>query len=243
MNSLRLAILAGGMVPLAASSCDAAVFSAAYSVEASMFEDSANNPPAGPSTTSISGQFRFLFDTSSNLTTTVPDAVSGIEIVNSDGVINVYDPSTSGVFTHVNFAPGLTRVSFGGNNGTPQFMAGLSDDFRVIFDINTLTGQVDSVNDDFTYVTRRNPFLVSQTTTVSLIDFSPANADLDNDGDVDGLDFLIIQRTDPSLIPLWQSQYGMNPLAAASVPEPACWVLALAGVPLALSVRRRCLGC
>jgi autotransporter-associated beta strand protein len=51
------------------------------------------------------------------------------------------------------------------------------------------------------------------------------DVDLDNDGDVDGRDFLIIQRTNPSLIPEWQAQYG-NQIAVShesmvvSVPEP-----------------------
>ncbi|TWU21355.1 LamG domain-containing protein [Bythopirellula polymerisocia] len=57
---------------------------------------------------------------------------------------------------------------------------------------------------------------------------SGPSADVDHDGDVDGADFLEIQRTDPSLIGLWQSQYGAGPLVSASaVPEPGtCLLLA-----------------
>ncbi len=46
--------------------------------------------------------------------------------------------------------------------------------------------------------------------------------DLDNDGDVDGADFLLVQQTDPSLIPTWQEEYnggggqGPNQLAEAN---------------------------
>lgn len=231
MSGLRYAIVILGGVVCVPGSGDAAIISATYSVQASMFEDSANNPPTGPSTTSIDGQFRFTFDSSIRLSTHVPDAISGIEITNNDGVLNVYDPTSAGVHTFVDFAPNMTRVSFGGNQGTPQFMGGLSDDFRVIFDISTLTGEVEGVFDNFSYVTTQNPFLDAQATTVSLIDFSPVTADLDSDGDVDGTDFLLIQRNNPSLIPLWQAQYGANPLVASvALPEPTtltCFALAI----------------
>ncbi len=56
------------------------------------------------------------------------------------------------------------------------------------------------------------------------------SADVDMDGDVDGIDFLIIQSTNPSLIPLWESQYGYSSshvAAVSSVPEPSTIVLAL----------------
>lgn len=61
-----------------------------------------------------------------------------------------------------------------------------------------------------------------------------ADVDLDNDGDIDGADFLLIQQTDPSLIPAWQAQYpGSGSLAAATaVPEPGS--LALVGLALAV---------
>lgn len=62
---------------------------------------------------------------------------------------------------------------------------------------------------------------------IVLSDFqATAGADFDNDGDVDGTDFLLIQRMDPVLIPLWESQYGTNPLAAGvAVPEPTTFGL------------------
>lgn len=60
-------------------------------------------------------------------------------------------------------------------------------------------------------------------------------ADADLDGDVDGADFLIIQRDNPTLISDWRAQYGLaaSPLAtSAAVPEPTsvslgCFTLAL----------------
>lgn len=62
------------------------------------------------------------------------------------------------------------------------------------------------------------------------------DVDLDDDGDVDGRDFLLIQRTDPSLISEWQAQFGsLSPLGGnlLTVPEPSSWwltVLLLGGV-------------
>jgi hypothetical protein len=56
------------------------------------------------------------------------------------------------------------------------------------------------------------------------------DVDLDNDGDVDGRDFLLIQRSDPLLTSAWQTQYGdeiavpMESLFVA-VPEPMTAVL------------------
>jgi len=50
-----------------------------------------------------------------------------------------------------------------------------------------------------------------------------SSADFDNDGDIDGADFLAFQRTNPDVIPAWQSQYGDGESAIAasqSVPEP-----------------------
>lgn len=50
--------------------------------------------------------------------------------------------------------------------------------------------------------------------------------DFDGDGDVDGADFLGWQRSAPSQIPVWQANYGVGALSAASaVPEPTAFVL------------------
>lgn len=55
------------------------------------------------------------------------------------------------------------------------------------------------------------------------------DVDLDDDGDVDGADFLLIQQTNPALIPDWQAAYGGGSLSAATaVPEPS--TLALLGI-------------
>jgi len=67
----------------------------------------------------------------------------------------------------------------------------------------------------------------------------PANADLDGDGDVDGADFLAIQRSNPALIAQWQAEFGNGTPAlstASAVPEPSSVMLiglAMALLPLA----------
>jgi len=63
--------------------------------------------------------------------------------------------------------------------------------------------------------------------------------DLDGDGDVDGADFLAIQRTNPALIPQWEIEFGNGSealSAVSSVPEPSSVMLiglAMALLPLA----------
>ncbi len=64
--------------------------------------------------------------------------------------------------------------------------------------------------------------------------------DLDGDGDVDGADFLAIQRTNPALIAQWITEYGSGAVSAVSaVPEPTSVVLfGLAAVLFPLTRRR-----
>ena len=62
-------------------------------------------------------------------------------------------------------------------------------------------------------------------------------ADVDNDGHVDGNDYLLIQSTNPSIIPQWQIEFGsilpVSGSSAQAVPEPAtAFLLALAAVVL-----------
>jgi hypothetical protein len=77
---------------------------------------------------------------------------------------------------------------------------------------------------------------------VSVVPVSIIPGDFDNDGDVDGRDFLVWQRN-PSIGDLadWQANYGVGTLSAAStaVPEPTSAMLTAALVFFQLSVRRR----
>jgi hypothetical protein len=73
-------------------------------------------------------------------------------------------------------------------------------------------------------------------------DSAVADVDLDNDGDVDGNDFLLIQRTDSSLISAWKVQFGATGLAVsatAGVPEPTSCALLVIGGIAAIAARRR----
>lgn len=65
--------------------------------------------------------------------------------------------------------------------------------------------------------------------------------DADGDGDVDGRDFLLLQRNDPGSIPDWESNYGTGVAsagAASAIPEPACAALLAIGLCLAATRRR-----
>lgn len=62
---------------------------------------------------------------------------------------------------------------------------------------------------------------------------SEVDVDLDDDGDVDGRDFLLIQRSNPSLIPYWQAAYGSSAGASApvvAIPETATLQLVALGL-------------
>jgi len=69
----------------------------------------------------------------------------------------------------------------------------------------------------------------------------PRSGDFDNDGDVDGADFLAWQRdTGIGNLSDWESSFGSTGALAAthSVPEPTTWLLLLVGVVLVLLAQR-----
>lgn len=108
------------------------------------------------------------------------------------------------------------------------------DQFEVLT-ASSVVGEFDNHNlpalpSDLSWFVDYNP------TSVLLRVIESTSSDFDNDGDVDGTDFLFIQRNNPSLIPLWQSQYGASPLAAGvAVPEPSCMLLTMAATLLSLA--------
>ncbi|MGI9428416.1 MAG: hypothetical protein ACR2NM_07155 [Bythopirellula sp.] len=81
----------------------------------------------------------------------------------------------------------------------------------------------------------------SDTTMFGFVHYvTGAGTDADGDGDVDGNDFLMLQRTNPSLIPQWEIDYGTEPLAASqAVPEPSVWLLMCFGFPSLTTMMRR----
>ena len=70
---------------------------------------------------------------------------------------------------------------------------------------------------------------------------SGTDVDLDNDGLITGLDFLLIQQTDPSLIPAWESQYGNTASSASvsAVPEPSSLLLLVSTSMALMGLRNR----
>ena len=123
---------------------------------------------------------------------------------------------------------------------TDSFIIANADSLLGLFD-NVLPGaRLDTADGGGSFVVNygvTSPFDPDQ---IVLSDFlMTTDADIDNDGDVDGTDFLLIQRNNPSLIQLWQSQYGASSLAAGvAVPEPSCVFLTMAAATL-ISLNRK----
>ena len=140
---------------------------------------------------------------------------------------------------------GLLEVSLV-DLGDGAFAPELGDSFEILELSNgPLTGEFDTFSlptlaADLLWGIQYNP------TSVVLEILAPLQADLDADGDVDGSDFLALQRTDPSLLPQWQAVYGSrviisSPVASSqAVPEPTSCVLCLTALlGCCLSRRRR----
>ena len=64
-----------------------------------------------------------------------------------------------------------------------------------------------------------------------------ASADANNDGTINGADFLAHQRDSTELIPQWQSSYGGGPAPVSVVPEPTAAWLALAALAIGILSR------
>jgi hypothetical protein len=134
---------------------------------------------------------------------------------------------------------------------TIDLAAAASDWHRLAIDYDAETGEVIARFDDqvFThditedmvgtfYVGYRVPS-VTANNSPPIFDFfeaAEATGDFDNDGDVDGRDFLKWQRGESPNplsagdLALWQAQYGTTPLAAVTaVPEPASALLIACG--------------
>lgn len=64
-------------------------------------------------------------------------------------------------------------------------------------------------------------------------------SDADDDGDVDGADFLILQRDNPAGIAAWQAAYSAPLSAISSVPEPGTFVSFAVGTLMFIFTDRR----
>lgn len=134
--------------------------------------------------------------------------------------------------------------------GSSSFTDGRTEQLGRIFDISTPVEDRDVI---FTYT---NIFGAEIEGMVEYVG-TPADADFDGDGDVDGIDFLVWQRNagttggpsfgpgdangdgnvDQTDLSAWQAQFGTSSFAAtaAKVPEPNAIVLLLLGsVPLGI---------
>lgn len=115
-------------------------------------------------------------------------------------------------------AGGTLIVSLTAGASTPQ----LGDAFDIL-DFGSASGSFDTFN--LPGLPTGLAWNVSNLVTTGELEVV-ADVDVDDNGDVDGMDFLIIQRSNPALIPAWDSLYGSRlaaPLSASStsVPEPS----------------------
>lgn len=135
------------------------------------------------------------------------------------------------------------------------FVPGPADEF-VVFDSNSLSGtftniangqRLETADGLGSFLVHYGPMTVFDPNQIVLTDFlSSLTADFDNDGDVDGQDFLVWQRGEspnPSSISdleLWQRQYGDGSLTATAfvAPEPICVWLVIFSLVVSLATSR-----
>lgn len=127
---------------------------------------------------------------------------------------------TDNALTELSLTSSLTLVEGDSFSLGTGYVAGAAEDTGLSFQYSVAGG--DTVFGDVVFV-------------------APTGVDVDNDGDVDGADFLAIQRNDPASINAWQAGYGTTPAAAnvGVVPEPTAACLLLGAVAASVAVRRR----
>ena len=180
------------------------------------------------------------------VTTQAELAAEGLQVLGIDGDMTLNDTSileldlaSLTTFDQVDITGALAADGTLDVNLSGGFAPGSGDSFDIL-NFASVTGAFDSLD---------LPALgagLSWDTSSLLVDgilsvIGGVDVDLDNDGDVDGADFLLIQRTNPSLIPDWQAQYGNSSLSAAStaVPEPTTGLLLLGGLMGLLGAKSR----
>lgn len=162
------------------------------------------------------------------MTYTIEDSVAGVEVVILEKEIN--DPSEAGddtVFDDTSDA-GSVVLAFWDRFGGSIALSPEGANF-VVYD--NLSVSAANSGDAPSLAAAIASYLPGATGTPG---------DADGDGDVDGADFLLLQRDNPAGIADWIASYpAAAPLAAsAAVPEPSAAVL-LVGMALGLFGRRR----
>jgi len=170
---IRLLSLFASLLFGATSVSQAALITATYAVTAGDFEDSNFNPPPSPSTTFVSGTVTFTFDTDiPSQIEIMPDSVIGFDITDNDGTLHDHDETDTGVNTSLNTFLVSGRITYGASVNSVAFMVGLSDDFRLQWDINLTTFEVTAVTENLVYNSTVDPFYTAGFTTVELISVS-----------------------------------------------------------------------
>ncbi|MEM8945385.1 MAG: hypothetical protein AAGD11_09390 [Planctomycetota bacterium] len=129
----------------------------------------------------------------------------------------------------------LDTFSFSGFNALdPEMLDDQAGFFSDAWDYFSITTAGSSDSDELDFVIDNFLIECNGSNCGSSVDTEP-------DGDIDGADFLALQRTDSSLISQWQSEYpsGASLAAANAVPEPASLVSLCLASLLTLAGARR----
>ncbi len=156
-----------------AASTDADIVTVTYSVVSSDFLNSLGENPPPPASNEVSGTFRFTFDTSIFEQDNVAlSQTTGLDIFDSNGDRIGFGTTDAGI--HAEVFPQFDYAEFilGGTISGVEFMAGLSNDFRMHFQISLTTFEVNSILSSLAYLTTVDPYYQAQEITVQLIDVS-----------------------------------------------------------------------
>ena len=177
-------VIALGVSPAA----QADVVEATFRIQATQFEDSALMPPMAPTSDSIDALVSLTFNSAifeqENLAL---NAISGLEIDANDGATNSYDLTNAGFNFRRFAADNKIRIAVGGLQSTVAFMGGLSNDFRVGFELSLTDFSLLEVNDNFVFVTPADPFYTAQNTIITILDMT-VFPDSDEDTLIDSQD-------------------------------------------------------
>jgi hypothetical protein len=168
---MRIAMTLGA-IGLGTATAGAEIVTATYQISASSFVNSNQLPPPPPTSATVSGIYTITFDTNAAQSELVPDQVIGLDITKSNGAVIDFDETNSGVNTSINLQSNAVDMTVGGKVSTVAWMVGLSDDFRVRFRVSRVDYQVQSILENFSFVTTANAFYGAQNTTVTLLQAS-----------------------------------------------------------------------